>query len=126
MKTENLPISIRSEFAQSFETGRIEIQSWDQKERMWRALKAAGLTFCLAIASIFLPLAHFVLVPGFLGATFFVFNFILKRESLLTGGSGSCPCCHFPLQFARGPNRFPISDICPKCRKAFEAELLNS
>jgi hypothetical protein len=60
--------------------GIAQIQEWNQKERLKRALKTLGISWGLAIVSVLIPLAHFILVPGFLLAGPFVTSPLQKHH----------------------------------------------
>ena len=123
MKQETMNIRAESEFATIPTNAEIQMQSWEATERKKRALKAAGLCLGLACASLFLPIAHFVLVPGFLVATPFVFSFISKQKNRLLGGNYLCPCCGAKIKLHSQPANFPIRDSCSECRKAVSIKI---
>jgi len=61
--------------------------------RLARAL--AGFGFCIgaALVSLFIPIAHFVLVPGFLIAAFIVSVARYGVATLVISAHGTCPDC---------------------------------
>ncbi|PIR22482.1 MAG: hypothetical protein COV44_07905 [Deltaproteobacteria bacterium CG11_big_fil_rev_8_21_14_0_20_45_16] len=124
MKQETINIRVESEFCKIPTNGEIQIQSWEATERKKRALKAACVCFGLAGASAFLPIAHFVLVPGFLLAIPFVFSFISKQQNKLLGGSYLCPCCGTKMELHSQPADFPIQDTCSTCRKSVSIQMV--
>lgn len=117
------PVQLRSDHGSAFTEGEVQIQTWDPQAQMKRAVKAGLACLGAAVVSVFLPLAHFVLVPGFLLASPFVFFFILKQESVVLGGKGTCPECQKPFDIVRSPNRFPMSDLCSHCKRPVRIEL---
>lgn len=96
--------------------GKALIQTWTKPERTKRALKWLGAFWALALISVFLPLAHFVLVPFFLLTGPLVGAYLYRQESLLLGGEGTCPQCMQTLPLARGPDRWPSDDMCSLCQ----------
>lgn len=119
---ESLPVSIRSERNSQTSKGEILIQFWNKKERTKRALKFGGMCWGFAIVCVFIPLLHFILVPGFLIAGPIVAFVVLSRESAILGGKGLCPYCNAALPIARAPYRFPISDLCTQCQSSLKIE----
>jgi len=103
--------------------GEIRVQFWNKKERILRALKFAGICWGGAVVSVFFPVLHFVLVPGFLIAGPIVGIFMLKQESVVLGGEGVCPSCHAFLPIVRSSYKFPISELCTHCHCGIKIEL---
>ena len=106
--------------------GVIRIQDWNKKERMFRAFKFGGMCWGAALVAVFIPLLHFILVPGFLIAGPIVAYFIAGQESRVLGGEGICPSCHAPLILAPAGLHFPISDLCTRCQSSVKIESWDS
>lgn len=104
-------------------TGVIQVQLWPKKERTLRALKIGGVCWGAALISVIFPLIHFFLVPGFLIAGPVVAFFIMGQESVVLGGSGTCPECQASLPIARTSYEFPISDLCTQCQANLKIEM---
>jgi hypothetical protein len=96
--------------------GKVYIQSWTKSERLKRSFKFWGFIWLLALISVFLPGAHFFLVPTFLIAGPIVARYIFKQESMVTGGETICPQCSKPLPIAKGPDIWPLDDLCSLCQ----------
>lgn len=96
--------------------GKVSIQQWSQPERLKRALKFGGFSWLLAVGSVFLPIAHFILVPLFLLAGPVVAILTFKQESVVLGGETICPSCQKPLPIVRSPNKWPLGDLCSSCQ----------
>ncbi len=75
-------------------TGTLHYVAYTQKELMGRAWKALGLFWGLAIITVFIPLAHFFLVPGFLIAGPVVAYSRYRAKDVMESASGQCPTCH--------------------------------
>jgi len=85
-------------------------------QRLVRALAILGGCWAAAIVSVFFPVAHFFLVPGFivLGVVLAVLR-SRERERLL-GIHGVCPRCHREHDFGRGDRQSgQIWVTCPGC-----------
>jgi hypothetical protein len=85
-------------------------------ERLTRTAAALGMCWGPALVSVFIPVAHFVLVP-----TFFIAGIALAiaraREAMrLLGVHGVCPRCAQEQDFEAGGRFTPSRSLdCPKC-----------
>lgn len=104
--------------------GKVTIREWDAQARMRRAMKFGGLTFLAAVCSVFIPIAHFVLVPGLLIASPIVFYMMMGQKSLITGGSGKCPVCDAEFKIVESPVSWPIRDLCTSCKNTVKIKML--
>ena len=102
--------------------GNVFIQSFSSKERWMRGLKLLGMLWGMALVSIVIPLAHFVLVPGFLIAGIVTALWISSKESIILGGNGTCPSCQKPLPIVRMNDQWPLNDLCTSCRREVKIE----
>jgi hypothetical protein len=108
--------------AQKSTTGSIDIETWTQSERLKRALQFSAATVGMIIASIFIPIVHFILVPGLVIALPFIFQSIYQSKAVLKTGSGTCPNCQQVMTIARGPVKSPIEELCEHCRRPVKIE----
>jgi hypothetical protein len=95
-------------------TARLVAQN--QGQRLGRAVGALAACWAAAVVSVFFPVAHFFLVPGFL-----VLGVVLavlrgrERERLL-GVYGICPRCHREQDFGQGDRQGGQTWVtCPGC-----------
>jgi len=118
----DVPVRLRI-FGMTPQAGTARVRRRDPGERTARALRAAGLCLGLALLTVFIPIAHFVLVPGFLlAAPFFAFRRLRERDSIVQL-SGTCPRCNAPRTFeAGGALRPSLRTTCPVCSFAVEVE----
>ena len=107
---------------QKSSTGEVRIFHWNSRERLMRGGKALALCWGLAIASIFIPVLHFVLVPAFLLIGPFLFYINYKQETGVLGGEVPCPLCQNSVKINSGPVRWPIFDICEQCKASVRLE----
>jgi len=91
-------------------------KSLTRHERSWRALVGLGTCWLLAIATVLVPIAHFVLVPGFLIAGPIVAWMRYGKETLVMGGLGTCPRCKAPVRVRPAAEDWPLSAACDACR----------
>jgi len=97
--------------------GTAEIDSFDDKERIARATRFAMMTMGLCIASIFVPIAHFFLVPFFFIASPVVFYVVSGQGAVIHSGSGICPECGKKMEISKGRAKFPMDDLCEHCKR---------
>ncbi len=90
-------------------------------ERKKRALKALLGYWLLAILSLPIMIAHFVLVPGFLLAGILVASKRWKTEQEAESAEGCCPSCGNRICLALDKkNELPQWHDCPECSEPLE------
>jgi len=89
-------------------------------ERVGRAIAGLGMFWALALAGLFIPVAHFILVPVFLTAGIIMAVKRSKEEKRLQLVRGACPRCGAQQDFKVG-GRFVSgrSLDCPACHGTF-------
>lgn len=107
---------IQSDRTSRSSRGEVIRVDYDAAERRLRGLQRGGIAWALAFACIFLPLVHFVLVPGFILAGPLVLFFYVNTPALIESGSGSCPDCGEVLEIAKTQAKFPLKDQCEHCQ----------
>ena len=85
-------------------------------DRIQRALMRLGLLWLLAAITLFIPIAHFVLVPGFLIAgpvmAWLSYRVTQQREQV----SGICPSCDVNVNLkVDAADTLPKWTYCPAC-----------
>lgn len=89
---------------------------YEQSEALKRALKMAGLFLAAAAVTVFIPLAHFVLVPSFLIAAIVVPIGIYKIRQASEYAEGTCPSCSEIIKIKLdAKDRLPLWRYCPQC-----------
>lgn len=103
--------------------GIARVRERDPGERSARALRTAGIFLGLAVLSVFIPIAHFVLVPSFLlAAGVFAFRRLRERASVVRL-TGVCPRCRQERTFeATGPFKPAMKTTCPVCSFAIDVD----
>lgn len=86
-----------------------------ERDRLRRAIRIGGIGFGLCLFSVFLPILHFVLVPGLLVGSVVVAFWTYAQSGWIMGGEGTCPACSQPFRIAKDRERWPIQDRCEKC-----------
>lgn len=97
-------------------TATATVHEWTPLERARRTVFGLGLMWGLAGVSIFLPILHFVLVPGFLLAGPLVAILQFTETRRIKSMKGSCPRCKvdrdFPLELRFNGKRSFTCDGC--------------
>ena len=97
----------------------VRVVSYDRAGRMRRALAGLGLWWGVALVSVFIPVAHFLLVPGFFLYGLYTFLQRLKTDQLAVGGRGTCPDCGQEQELdVAGPWSLPRSTSCRYCQRS--------
>jgi len=93
------------------------VATFDRSARLRRALKGLAGFWGAMVVSVFLPVAHFVLVPSFLFIGIWQFLRRLKQSEQLRGAHGRCPDCGAEQDFELGAARLPQSVTCGSCHR---------
>lgn len=93
----------------------IALAHLDDARRIRRAGKSAGILFGISIASIAIPLAHYLLVPSFFVASIVTF-FVRMKTTDLVSGQVTCPKCQKLFEIEPQPPVWPLQVACHHCR----------
>lgn len=118
MVTDTLTCNLRG-YSGTATTASVALQSFDQRERVRRALRGLAAFWAAAIGSIFIPVAHFLLVPGF--ALFGVYTLFerLGARQVVTEAHGTCPDCGKEQKLEIGGRwRVPRDITCVFCQRS--------
>lgn len=85
-------------------------------QRVGRTLAGLGMFWALALGGLFIPVAHFILVPTFVVTGIIVAVKRAREDRRLVELRGACPRCGAAQEFKPG-GRFATgrSVDCPKC-----------
>ncbi len=97
--------------------GRIRVVTWTPKDRTRRALKAWASCWGLAVLCVPIPIVHFTVLPALILTGPILAFWLNGQTSAIQGGSGPCPFCATAVPIARGPERFPATDLCSACHR---------
>lgn len=98
--------------------GSVQVQQFSREERWRRALWGLGKWWGVALLSVFIPVAHFVLVPAFL--LYGVWESLQRfgTTELATGARGTCPDCGREQRFEIAAQwRVPQAVTCRFCQR---------
>lgn len=89
---------------------------YDQTDCLKRALMRLGLFWLLSIVSIFIIIAHWVLVPGFFIAGPVVAVMTYKTKQAAEKCTGQCPSCDEQITVKmEAKDTLPKWTYCPSC-----------
>ncbi len=97
--------------------GIARIHELSDEAKTSRARKAAGVCVGIGVASLFIPLVHFVLPWLMLIIATIVYGKVVKQGAILLAATGPCPGCGARLEVAEQTLEWPIEWNCGGCRK---------
>lgn len=104
--------------------GTVTIREFDREGRVRRALAGLGQWWGIALLSVLIPVAHFVLVPAFLAYGAWRFFQRLGTAELATGARGTCPDCGAEQALELEPRwRAPQPVTCRYCHRGLRLTL---
>ena len=106
--------------------GEVRIEHWEAPARLRRAIKRWAFLSLLAILSILIPVAHFVLVPGLLIAGPISAARLFRQTSGITCGEGTCPRCGGQLIIEARADRWPFYEHCQLCHADVRVEKIEA
>lgn len=110
---QEVSVFIRGGTAQSEGVCFVEILS--PRRRLYKAIKVFLIWFLLGIASVAIPILHFLTVPIFLLLAVVLSSWSYSVRSIVTGGRGTCPYCHAPFTIVKSRETWPLADQCSEC-----------
>ena len=103
-------------------SGAATVLQFDRAERIARAGKGLAMAWGAALVSVFIPVAHFLLVPGFFLAGLLVFGKRMRRRAVVDTVRGACPDCNHEQTFDVSSNwRLPMHLTCANCSRLLTA-----
>jgi len=103
----------------------IRIRSFDRAERLRRAATGLAIWWGAAIASVFIPVAHFFLVPGFFLFGLFAAARRLRTPDIIAAAHGTCPDCGAEQDLdILGPWSESRDVTCRECHRSLRLSLV--
>jgi len=122
---ENMTHSIRFKSQVSGETSLADmhVEKFSPQEQKMRALKTLLTLWAIAALCVLIPIAHFVLVPGFLIGGVIVASRRWKTVQEGRNAAGICPACgnHICIQLDKNAE-LPQWHDCPECSEPLELQ----
>lgn len=99
----------------------VTIESFDKRARVRRALKGLATFWAAALGSVFIPVAHFLLVPSFAVYGAYTFFARLHADQVVVAAEGTCPDCGREQQLEVGGRwHVPHTVACRYCQRALK------
>jgi hypothetical protein len=112
---EHTPVAIKDNDGNP-KPGQMQATLFDHNDCVKRALSLLGLFWLLGGISLFIPLAHFVLVPGFLIAGPVIAYLTYKTTRRRDHVDGECPVCKETIKIKmEAKDELPKWTYCPAC-----------
>ncbi len=102
--------------------GVAQVVTFDRRQRLARAGKGLGVLWGAGLVSVFIPVAHFLLVPGFALAGVVVFARRMRVAEVTHSIHGRCPDCGLEQDFgSAGRWKPPVTVACRGCSRRLTA-----
>ncbi|WP_455197992.1 hypothetical protein [Kaarinaea lacus] len=100
---------------------------YEPGDRLSRAGIRLAAFWAAALVAVFIPLAHFVLVPAFLIAGIVMAISAYRTDQSLNEATGDCPVCHESVSIPLEANdQLPKWTYCPHCNASLQIQRLES
>ena len=102
--------------------GSATVESFPTAVRMRRAVKGLAIAWGLAVVSVFIPVAHLLLVPGFVIGGIVTFFLRIRQPDSVRAVHGTCPDCGNEQDFEPGGRWVLPRDLtCRSCWRTLRA-----
>jgi len=99
------------------------VTQYNEKDRLKRAFTRLGLFWLLALGSVPIIFAHWVLVPGFFIAGPIAAIMVYRIKEASDCARGRCPSCHELVEIALEPkDHIPLWTYCPQCKQSIHLD----
>jgi len=116
-------IQFKSQKNSESSTAEMHVIIFSQQEQKIRALKSMMIFWAIATLCILIPIAHFILVPGFLIGGIIVASRRWKVKEEGIKATGSCPACHNNICIKLDKSaELPQWKDCPECTDPLELQ----
>ncbi len=103
-------------------TGVATVTTFERAERFRRAVKGLAVAWGAALVSFFIPIAHLLLVPGFVLTGVFVFTKRTRARDVTESIHGTCPNCGHEQDFDSSSDwHLPRHLTCANCSRLLTA-----
>ena len=114
-RLEDIPVTLKNNDGH-VTVGNLQTTHYDHRDCIKRALQRLGVFWLLAGVSLFIPLAHFVLAPGFLIAGPVMAYLTFKTTQVRNHTTGMCPVCDKDIKINMDTrDELPKWAYCPAC-----------
>ena len=124
-RSETQAVTFKSSNSESSLNAELQMTFYDDKDRLKRALTRLGLFWLLAVGSIPIIFAHWVLVPGFFIAGPIAAMMVYRIDRAVDHASGQCPNCSKRITIKLEPkDTLPKWAYCPSCNNSIQIDHL--
>ena len=117
-----IPVALRiRDSAREPTHASLEVESIPMPARVGRAVGLFVVLVGLAVGSVFVPLLHFVLVPGFAIAAFVLPVLTVRASVRVLSSEVKCPKCGEVTPIEKGRRGWPVALWCKQCGTSFRA-----
>ena len=104
----------------------VESVSHDTASRLWRGLTGLAALWGAALLAVFIPLAHFILVPTLVVIGLYVFWRRWRTRESVRRASGTCPDCGTEQELEIGGSWQPPHRVtCGNCQRSLVLRVEN-
>ena len=122
-RSETQAVFFKSSNSEPSMNAELQMTFYGDKDRLKRALMRLGLFWLLAIGSIPIIFAHWVLVPGFFIAGPLAAIMVYRIEQAVDHASGQCPTCKEQITIKLEPkDTLPKWTYCPSCNNSIQID----
>ena len=122
-RTEAKAILFRASETQQATKARLETRHYDRRDRIKYAFKMLSLSWLGAAVTLFIPLAHFILVPSFILLGIYLAISALRQLYIMDNASGKCPSCKEVIKIKlESKDQLPKWSYCPFCNKSVQID----
>lgn len=106
------------------EEGTLHRIRFNSSDRVLNAAKVLGVFWLIALITVFIPIAHFILVPSFFIAGPIMAFLRYRATSACKKITTRCPSCNKDVEIALEANvRLPMYTYCPACDAGLKIEI---
>jgi hypothetical protein len=117
-------IQFKSQKEKHISDAQMFVQTYNDKEQKIRAIKTLLLFWLIAAVCVLIPIAHFLLVPGFFIVGIMKAIKLWNKAEDGLNAQGECPVCHKQITFnLEKSTELPLWRDCPECGESLELNL---
>ncbi len=109
--------SVLSTFSEASAPGTVEVIEFSQGDRVKRGVSTALKCLGVTLVCLFIPGAHFILVPLGLLLTPVIVLMVARIPTKILSSNVSCPKCCVPLAILSTKERYPLYENCSTCHR---------
>jgi hypothetical protein len=117
MTSQVLTKPVRVTCSDKHSDGTIEVKYFSRELRMEKAIKTGLICFAAAALCIFIPVAHFILVPSGLILAPLLALRQFRVTNAIVGASCRCAACGGELTKLSSQERYPLYETCLACKR---------